>query len=73
VLLHGTPFSSQLWCRIAPLLASHFTVYYFDLIGYGQSEKQAGQDVSLNVQNGLLAALFGHCVSADVKATRVVG
>lgn len=60
VLLHGTPFSSQVWRRIAPLLASRFKVYYFDLIGYGQSEKRAGQDVSLNVQNGLLAALFAH-------------
>ncbi len=42
------------------MLAPRFTVYYFDLIGYGQSEKRAGQDVSLNVQNGLLAALFDH-------------
>lgn len=60
VLLHGTPFSSQVWRRIAPLLASCFSVYYFDLIGYGQSEKRAEQDVSLNVQNDLLAALFSH-------------
>jgi len=60
VLLHGTPFSSQVWRRIAPLLARKFTVYFFDLIGYGQSEKRPGHDVSLNVQNGLLAALFDH-------------
>lgn len=60
ILLHGTPFSSQVWRRIAPLLARKFTVYFFDLIGYGQSEKRFGQDVSLNVQNDLLAALFIH-------------
>ncbi len=60
VLIHGTPFSSHVWRRIAPLLASRFTVYFFDLIGYGQSEKRKGQDVSLNVQNDLLAALFAH-------------
>lgn len=60
VLIHGTPFSSQVWRRIAPLLARHWEVYFFDLIGYGQSEKQANQDVSLGVQNGLLAALFSH-------------
>lgn len=60
VLLHGTPFSSQVWRRIAPLLAHRFTVYFFDLIGYGQSEKRDGQDVSLNVQNDLLAALIAH-------------
>lgn len=60
VLLHGTPFSSQVWRRIAPLLGSQFTVYFFDLIGYGEAEKRNDQNVSLNVQNGLLAALFKH-------------
>ena len=60
VLLHGTPFSSQVWRRIAPLLGSQFTVYFFDLIGYGESEKRDDQNVSLNVQNGLLVALFKH-------------
>jgi pimeloyl-ACP methyl ester carboxylesterase len=58
VLVHGTPFSSQVWRRIAPLLARRWTVYYFDLIGYGQSEMRGVQDVSLAVQNGLLAALL---------------
>lgn len=60
VLVHGTPFSSQVWRRIAPLLARHWTVHYFDLIGYGQSEMRDGQDVSLGVQNGLLTALCAH-------------
>ena len=58
VLVHGTPFSSQVWRRIAPYLAPGRTVYFFDLLGYGQSEMRAGQDVSLGVQNGLLAALI---------------
>lgn len=58
VLLHGTPFSSLVWRRIAPLLAMHRRVYYFDLLGYGRSEKQPGQDVSLGVQNQLFAALL---------------
>ena len=60
VLVHGTPFSSQVWRRIAPLLAQRWTVYYFDLIGYGLSEKTDNQDVSLAVQNDLLAAMFNH-------------
>ena len=58
VLIHGTPFSSAVWRRIAPLLARHWTVYAFDLLGYGQSEMRDGQDVSLAVQNRLLASLF---------------
>ncbi|WP_245415134.1 alpha/beta fold hydrolase [Hoeflea marina] len=55
--MHGTPFSSQVWRRIAPLLARHWTVHCFDLIGHGQSEMCDGQDVWLGVQNGLPAAL----------------
>lgn len=58
VAIHGTPFSSQVWRRIAPQLADRRTVYYFDLAGYGLSEMREGQDVSLAVQNRLLAALF---------------
>jgi len=60
VLVHGTPFSSQVWRKIAPYLADRWTVYYFDLAGYGQSEQRDGQDVSLGVQNDLLAALIAH-------------
>jgi pimeloyl-ACP methyl ester carboxylesterase len=60
VLIHGTPFSSQVWRRIAPLLADRWTVYFFDLIGYGQSEMRDGQDVSLGVQNDLLVDMLAY-------------
>ncbi|MEB3369709.1 alpha/beta fold hydrolase [Saccharopolyspora mangrovi] len=60
VLLHGTPFSSVVWRRIAPLLATRRRVHYFDLLGYGRSHKQHGQDVSLGVQNQLFTALLDH-------------
>jgi pimeloyl-ACP methyl ester carboxylesterase len=58
VAIHGTPFSSQVWRHIVPQIANRYTVYYFDLVGYGQSEMREGQDVSLGVQNGILVALF---------------
>jgi len=58
IAIHGTPFSSQVWRRIVPHLTQYRTVYFFDLAGYGQSEMRDGQDVSLTVQNGILAALF---------------
>jgi pimeloyl-ACP methyl ester carboxylesterase len=60
VLIHGFPWSAQAWRTIAPWLARRRTVYYFDMIGCGQSEKFDGQDVSPAVQGGLLAALFEH-------------
>ena len=58
VAIHGTPFSSQVWRRIVPHLMDSRTIYYFDLVGYGKSEMREGQDVSLAVQNKVLAALF---------------
>ena len=58
VAIHGTPFSSQVWRRIVPHITALRTVYFFDLAGYGQSGMKDGQDVSLGVQNMLLAALF---------------
>jgi pimeloyl-ACP methyl ester carboxylesterase len=60
VLVHGTPFSSHVWRSIARELAHDREVYLFDLLGYGQSEKRAGQDVSLAIQNRLLVALLAH-------------
>jgi pimeloyl-ACP methyl ester carboxylesterase len=58
VLVHGTPWSSFCWRNLIPLLAKSWTVFYFDLLGYGQSEKRDGQDVSLAVQNKLFTALL---------------
>lgn len=60
VLLHGTPFSSYEWHRIAPLLARHRRVYFHDMPGYGHSEKRDGQDVSLGMQSRVFAALLDH-------------
>lgn len=60
VLIHGTPFSSYVWRTIARELARDHKVHVFDLLGYGQSEKAEDQDISLGVQNGVLAALLRH-------------
>jgi pimeloyl-ACP methyl ester carboxylesterase len=60
VLVHGTPFSSFVWRRIAPLLSDLRTVYWYDLLGYGRSEMRDGQDVSLAIQNRVLSALLTH-------------
>jgi pimeloyl-ACP methyl ester carboxylesterase len=60
VLVHGTPFSSVVWRKIAPHLARRRRVFYFDLLGYGRSEMRDGQDISLGVQNRLFAALLDH-------------
>ncbi|MDQ0300298.1 pimeloyl-ACP methyl ester carboxylesterase [Salibacterium salarium] len=60
VLVHGTPWSSYNWRHLIPALRQWFTVYYYDLLGYGQSEKIDGADISLGVQNKVLAELLDH-------------
>jgi pimeloyl-ACP methyl ester carboxylesterase len=59
VLLHGTPFSSHVWHRVAPHLARIRTVHFHDMLGYGRSA-MPDTDVSLGVQNRVLAALVAH-------------
>jgi pimeloyl-ACP methyl ester carboxylesterase len=60
VLVHGTPWSSWTWRRIAPRLAERFSVHVFDLLGFGASDKRPGQDVSLAGHGARLAALLEH-------------
>jgi len=47
VLVHGTPSWSYLWRRIAPALASRFSVYVFDLPGYGDSPAPPDAELSI--------------------------
>jgi pimeloyl-ACP methyl ester carboxylesterase len=58
ILVHGTPSSSYLWRNVAMRLADRFTVYVFDLLGFGQSERRVGLDVSISNQSRLLAELL---------------
>jgi pimeloyl-ACP methyl ester carboxylesterase len=60
VLVHGTPWSSWTWRRVAPRLAERFSVYVFDLLGFGASDQRRGQDVSLAGHGARLAALLEH-------------
>jgi len=60
VLVHGFPWSAQAWRRIAPWLARTHQVFFFDMVGCGQSEKSGGQSVDESVQSDLLEALIRH-------------
>src|ERR671914_2590840 len=57
ILVHGTPTWSYLWRNIVPALAEHCSVYVYDLLGYGESEKGEGQDVSIAAQARVLKEL----------------
>jgi pimeloyl-ACP methyl ester carboxylesterase len=60
VFCHGTPWSSALWAPFARALAADFTVYVWDMPGYGASSKRAEHDVDLGVQSQAFAALLTH-------------
>ena len=59
VLVHGTPWSSFNLRHLISGLSDSYTLYYFDLLGYGQSDK-SDADVSLGIQNKLLEALLDY-------------
>jgi pimeloyl-ACP methyl ester carboxylesterase len=58
VFCHGTPWSSWLWEPFATALSRWFTVYLWDMPGYGASSKSPEHAVSLDVQAELLADLL---------------
>ncbi|MFP5330796.1 MAG: alpha/beta fold hydrolase, partial [Acidimicrobiia bacterium] len=59
VLCHGTPWSSFVWRDLAVYLSADHSVYVWDMIGYGKSDKPDA-DVSLGAQSDLFAALLEH-------------
>ncbi|QPP07968.1 alpha/beta hydrolase [Streptomyces bathyalis] len=60
VFCHGTPFSSALWKPFADALSRDFTVYLWDMPGYGQSSKHEGHPVDFGTQAEAFAALMAH-------------
>jgi pimeloyl-ACP methyl ester carboxylesterase len=65
VFCHGTPWSSRLWSPFADALRSEFTIYLWDMPGYGESSKDADHAVSLDVQGELFADLLAHWELTD--------
>jgi pimeloyl-ACP methyl ester carboxylesterase len=60
VFCHGTPFSSQVWRPFAQALSRDFTVYLWDMPGYGASSKDPDHSVDFGVQAEAFAALLEH-------------
>lgn len=60
VLLHGTPFSAQVWRPYAEELSARYTVYTWDLPGYGESSKHPQHPVDFGVHARAFTALTEH-------------
>jgi pimeloyl-ACP methyl ester carboxylesterase len=59
IIVHGTPWSSFNMRHLIKALSKKYTVYFFDLMGYGQSDKSSNK-VSLDIQNKILSELINH-------------
>lgn len=60
VLCHGTPWSSHVWRALVDRLRHEYSIYVWDMPGYGCSDKHPDADVSLREQGAVLAALVDH-------------
>ena len=70
VLVHGTPSNSSIWRNVALRLADRFSVYTYDLPGFGQSERGEGLDASISNQARVLAELVE---ALDLAAPSIAG
>lgn len=55
LLLHGYPQTHVLWHKVAPKLATEYTVVAADLRGYGDSSKPAGVEGHFNYSKRVMA------------------
>ena len=60
VLAHGWPWSSVSWHRIIPHLAKSHRVHWYDMPGYGQSDKSEQRRTSIDVQGQVFAEMLAH-------------
>ncbi|WP_176083799.1 alpha/beta hydrolase [Martelella sp. HB161492] len=58
VLAHGWPWSSFIWHRVLLSLSHGYSVYWYDMPGYGRSEKKEGQATGIDVQAKVFAEML---------------
>ncbi|MEE9333811.1 MAG: alpha/beta hydrolase [Granulosicoccaceae bacterium] len=60
VLAHGWPWSSFSWHRLIPMLSKKYQVFWYDMPGYGQSDKHPEQLTSLDIQGQVFSEMLEH-------------
>lgn len=59
VLVHGWPWSSHVWRHVIDQLSEGFRLHWYDMPGYGQSERLPCEGTGIDVQGLVLAELLG--------------
>ena len=57
VLLHGTPFCSYIWRELIPVLSQRHQVYIWDMLGFGESDKNS-ENLDLKNQTSIFLDLL---------------
>lgn len=60
LLIHGFPTASYDWHRLWLPLAANYSLYAFDMLGFGLSEKPADCDYPIALQADLCQAMLDH-------------
>jgi len=58
VLLHGIPTHSGLWDHMAEYLSKNYSVYAFDLLGYGESQRLESSEINIKSQARYFIEVF---------------
>lgn len=66
VLLHGIPTDSSLWDRMISYLQREYSIYAFDLLGFGQSEKLESSQLDLKSQAEFFLEVFRELSLKDI-------
>jgi pimeloyl-ACP methyl ester carboxylesterase len=79
ILSHGFAGSTYTWRELIPLLADHYTVYAYDVLGFGLSDKPSDGDYTMKAHGDSLigfmdahnlpsATLIGHSMGGVIVA-----
>lgn len=66
VLLHGIPTDSNLWDGVYPLIEDSYSVYAFDLLGFGKSGKPDSSEINIKYQAVFFADVFDRLGLKDI-------
>lgn len=58
VLLHGIPTHSGLWDKVMPILQKSYSVYAFDILGFGKSGRAESSELNIKAQAQMFLDIF---------------
>ena len=70
ILSHGFAGSIYTWRDIIPLLADHYTVYAYDVLGFGLSDKPSDADYSMKAHGD---SLIGFMDALNLPSASLIG